>query len=53
MCSEEKINYINMYDELTDEDGNFNMNYTYDGLHPSEEGYDVITKKLKSVLNIE
>lgn len=53
MCTEEKVKYINMYDELTDEDGNFNMEYTYDGLHPSEKGYDVITKKLKNVLNLE
>lgn len=45
-CETEKITYINLYDELTDKDGNFDKNYTYDGLHPSVLGYAKITKLL-------
>ena len=45
-CKKEKITYINMYDELTDADGNFAEKYTYDGLHPSTLGFAKITKVL-------
>ena len=45
-CQKEKISYINMYDELTDNDGNFDKKYTTDGLHPSDIGYAKITKIL-------
>lgn len=53
MCKEEKITYINMYDELIDEDGNLNVDYTKEGLHISHKGYEVITQKLKEVLELE
>ena len=45
-CKENDITYINMYDELTDEEGNFNKKYTYDGLHPNTLGYAKITRIL-------
>ena len=45
-CKKEKISYINIYDELTDEDGNFEKKYTNDGLHPNDLGYAKITKLL-------
>ena len=45
-CSSKKIRYIDMYDELTDEDGNFDDRYTNDGLHPNDLGYAKITKLL-------
>lgn len=45
-CKKSKITYINMYDELTDKDGNFDEKFTYDGLHPSTLGYAKITKVL-------
>ena len=35
-----------MYDELTDDDGNFDKKYTYDGLHPNTLGYAKITRIL-------
>ena len=50
MCKDNNIEYINLYDELVDKDGNLNIDYTKDGLHMSEEGYEVITKKLKKYL---
>ena len=50
MCKDNNIEYINLYDELVDEDGNLNIDYTKDGLHMSEEGYEIITKKLKKYL---
>lgn len=45
-CKKNNMTYINMYDELTDEDGNFNKKYTYDGLHPNTLGYAKITQVL-------
>ena len=53
-CDENDITYINMYDELIDKDGNFNKDYTYDGLHPSTLGYAKITEILtKYIYGIE
>lgn len=45
-CYSKKIRYIDMYDKLTDKDGNFDDRYTNDGLHPNDLGYAKITKLL-------
>lgn len=45
-CDEKKLEYINMYDELADENGDLKIEYTADGLHMTEAGYEVITKKI-------
>ena len=45
-CRENNYIYINMYDELIDEDGNLNKKYTDDGLHPNSLGYAKITRVL-------
>jgi len=42
--------YIDMYNKLTDENGDLNLDYTIDGLHISEEGYEVITSEIKSII---
>ena len=31
---------------LADKEGNFNKEYTYDGLHPNAKGYEQITKAI-------
>ena len=49
-CKKNKYTYINMYDELTDKDGNLKLDYTKEGLHMSDEGYKVVTKKLKKYI---
>lgn len=46
ICKEENVNYINVYDELTDSEGNLKWQYTKDGLHISDMGYLKITRKL-------
>ena len=43
-CEENDIVYINMHDELTDEEGNFDAKYTNDGLHPNDLGYAKISQ---------
>ena len=50
-CNDNDVTYINMYDLLSDNDGNFNEAYTNDGLHPNTLGYVVITKKLMEYMN--
>lgn len=45
-CDLNEFEYIDMYNKLLDDDGNLNMNYTVDGLHISDEGYNIITKEL-------
>ena len=46
-CKKNNYVYINMYDELIDDDNNLKLEYTNEGLHMSDKGYDVITRKLK------
>ena len=46
-CSKNNITYIDIYNELRDEDGNLKLEYTKEGLHMSDDGYKIITKKLK------
>ncbi len=46
-AEKEKITYIDMYDKLTDDDGNLNIDYTKEGLHMNDKGYEVIAKEIK------
>lgn len=50
-CKDNKITYIDMYDLLKDDDDNFDSIYTNDGLHPNDEGYEVITKEIKKYID--
>ena len=50
LAKEEKINYVNVYDKLLNEDGLLNIDYTTDGLHISETGYEVITNVINNYL---
>ena len=50
MCQQKQVVYVDLYTLLEDEDGNFDKQYTYDGLHPNAKGYVVITQALKEVL---
>ena len=52
-CSNNNFTYIDMHKELLDNDGNLKLEYTKEGLHMSDEGYKVITSKLKKVLKIK
>lgn len=49
-CKDEKIEYINLYAKLLAEEGNIKDEYTKDGLHISDEGYEVITKELENYI---
>lgn len=51
MCDNNKCTYINMYDDLTDKNGNMKRIYTVDGLHLNKIGYKVITNKLIKYLD--
>ena len=50
ICKEKNLTYIDMYNELIDEDGNFNKKYTYDGLHPNTLGYARISQVLSQYI---
>ncbi len=41
--------YVDVFDLLM-RDGYLNGEYTHDGLHMSEQGYEIITKKIKDIL---
>lgn len=45
-CSKNNVTYIDMYDELADNEGNFKESLTKDGLHPNDLGYARISQVL-------
>lgn len=49
-CKEKKITFIDTYEVLKDDEGKLKEEYSEDGLHLNDEGYEVITEKLKSYL---
>lgn len=51
ICKEQDVEYINMYDKLIDEKGNLKEEYSVEGLHVSDEGYEYITTILKKYIN--
>lgn len=52
-CKEQKITYINLYDNLVNKDKVIDGKYTKDGIHLSDEGYDIVTKELEKYVKEE
>ena len=50
ICNDKDVTYMDVYDLLADGEGNLKEEYSYDGLHLSDEGYKVITKEVMKVL---
>ncbi len=50
-CDTDDVVYINMFDELTDRDGELDSTYTNDGIHPNTMGYAKITRVLLPYIN--
>ncbi len=51
LCNEQNVIYVDLFSALVDEKGNFKKSLTYDGLHPNDYGYDVITNVLKDYID--
>lgn len=49
-ADEKGYTFIDIFSVLRDENDCFNEPYTYDGLHPSKEGFKVITRELKKYI---
>lgn len=49
-CKSHDVTYIDVYKELADSDGNIKLEYTKEGLHLSDKGYEVVTKVIKEYL---
>lgn len=47
ICNKYKVTYIDTYSKMTDKDGLLNLDYTKEGLHLNDDGY----QKLTSILN--
>lgn len=50
LCEERDVTYINVHDLLIDDQGNLKSEYSNDGLHLTEKGYEVVTSKIKMYL---
>lgn len=53
LCDENKVTYIDMNSLLVDDNGDFDINYTTEGLHVTPEGYTVITNELMKYITNE
>lgn len=47
LCKKKNIIYLNVYDQLVDNQGNLKIEYTKEGLHLTEQGY----RKVTNILN--
>ena len=49
-CENEKVEYVDIYNELVDEDGLLNIKYTTNGLYLNDVGYQMITDVLNDYI---
>lgn len=49
-CIDNDYKYIDVYSSLTDVNNKLDGNYSNDGLHPNDNGYEIITKILKKYM---
>lgn len=47
LCKKNNVNYLNLFDELSDKDGNLKEVYTFDGVHLNDLGYFKVTMLLQ------
>lgn len=46
LAKDKSIHYIDLTDKLSDNDGYFSPQYTYDGLHPNAKGFEIIKDEI-------
>ena len=51
VAAKENVSFIDLNTILTDDDGKLRAEYTYDGLHPTDEGFAVITEAILNTVN--
>ena len=49
-CKKKNLAYIDMYSKLQDEQGNLQTQYTVDGLHLNDEGYQIVAGVLQEYM---
>lgn len=47
---ENGVTYLDMYNKLSDENGNLKPEYTYDGLHLNSDGYSKVSNEIKKCI---
>ncbi len=50
LVKSKSVFYSDVFDCLKDSQGNFDKEYTYDGLHPNAKGYLVITNTIMPLI---
>lgn len=50
LAKEHHYSYVNLFDPLSESDGRLGPRYSYDGLHPNEAGYSVVSPILTAAL---
>ena len=53
LCQKNNIQYIDIFSKLVDEEGSINIKYTKEGLHLTDEAYEVVTEEITKYLEPE
>ena len=53
LCEEKEVTYMNIYDVLVNEEGEIDLEYTKEGLHITEKGYEIITEEVMKYISEE
>lgn len=53
LCKEKNVVYMDLYDVLANDNGDLELEYTTEGLHITDEGYEVITDEVMKLFNNE
>lgn len=50
MCIDKSIKYVDVYSLMLDSNGGLDSKYTYDGLHPNAQGFEIAVSKIIPLL---
>ena len=50
MCKDKKVEFMNIFEFLVDEEGNLSKNYTEDGLHINSDAYKMVTREILDLI---
>lgn len=52
-CAECGMKFLNMFEKLAGEDGNYKDGLSDDNLHPNSKGYEIVAKELNKIITLE
>jgi len=50
LASEQKLNYVDLFEKLINDEGQLKPQFTYDGLHLTVKGYEVVAEVIQNII---